>query len=458
MAHIHLVGIGGAGLSAIAAVLLQQRHTVSGSDMQASPAVARLRQMGANVTIGHQSKNITRPDAVVISSAVPASNVEVRAAQAKDIPVFKRPAWLGRMMAGKRGVAIAGAHGKTTTTAMTALILQQAGLSPTYIIGGYVPQLKGNAAAGKGDLFVIEADEYDRTFLSLKPEVAVITNIERDHPDTYPTDAALFAAFAEFAGLVPAHGYTLLCGDDPGAQKLAAGLPAAETYGLKAGNHWQAVNAEPGPAGGFQFEVRYQGRAMLLKPLSLRAPGLHNVQNGLAALAVATRLGVPVGRAAQSLAEFGGTERRFQLKGEAHGVTVIDDYAHNPTELRATLAAAHARFGARPIWAVFQPHTFSRTKLLLPRFGPAFAQADHVIVLDIYPSREKDDGSVSSADILKHTVHPDARRLGMPAAVDYLQQHLQPGDVLITLGAGDGDKVGENILTFFNKGQANHDD
>lgn len=447
MAHIHLVGIGGAGLSAIAGVLLQQGHTITGSDMQDSAAAARLRALGATVTIGHRAENITEPDAVVISSAVPAANPEVVEAVARQIPVFKRPAWLGRMMAGKRGIAVAGAHGKTTTTAMIAFILSRAGLSPTYIIGGYVPQLGGNAAAGQSDWFVIEADEYDHTFLSLKPDFAVITNVERDHPDCYPTDGSLWQAFADFAGLVPAGDHVLACGDDPGVQTLLTRLPQALTYGLEPGNHWQAVNIRLNNWGGYTFEVSHNGKIISPEPISLGVPGLHNVRNGLAALIIAAQVGAPGDIAARALAEFGGTERRFELKGEAGGVTVIDDYAHNPTEIKTTLTAAKTRFAGRPIWAVFQPHTFSRTKLLLNQFPGALSPADHVLVLAIYPAREKDDGSISGADIVAQMAHPDVHYAPtLTEAVTALERRLAPGDVLITLGAGDSYKVGEEIL------------
>ncbi|MFQ5577645.1 MAG: UDP-N-acetylmuramate--L-alanine ligase [Anaerolineae bacterium] len=456
MSHIHLIGIGGAGMSAIAVVLLQQNHTVSGSDVQESETTERLRRLGAEIYTGHRAEQVQGAEVVVVSSAIPADNPEVRAARARGISVVKRPAWLGRMMAGKRGIAVAGTHGKTTTTAMLAFMLSRAGLSPTYIVGGFVPQLNSNAAAGRGDWFVIEADEYDRTFLSLKPEIAVITNIEWDHPDTYPRRADLRRAFAGFAALVPPHGQILICGDDRGAQRLGAGLPAATTYGLARGNTWQAVNVTPNERGGFSFLVRRAGQLITPKPVALSVPGRHNVQNGLAALAAASAAGLKVEQAGQFLSEFAGTGRRFEWKGEAGGVTVIDDYAHHPTEIKATLAAARSRFGARPIWAVFQPHTFSRTRLLLAEFAAAFADADHAVILDIFPARETDDGSIHSADIVARMNHPDARHLGSIAgAAAYLQTRLSPGDVLITLGAGDGYKVGDAILQHF-EGDMNH--
>ena len=448
MSHIHLVGIGGTGLSAIATVLLQQHNTVSGSDMRESENTARLRALGATVHIGHRAENIAAPDAVVVSSAIPADNPEIAAARAKGIPVFKRPAWLGQMMTGTRGIAIAGAHGKTTTTAMVALVMTRANLSPTFIVGSFIPQLETNAAAGKSDWFIIEADEYDHTFLSLKPELAIITNIERDHPDTYPTDESLYRAFVQFARLTPPRGAVLACGDDPGVRHILPQLPAAETYGTGENNRWRAGDISANEWGGFTFEPLRDDVPVAPK-IALRVPGIHNVKNALAALAVCLKAGVAPETAAEILSTFSGTARRFELKGEAGGVTVIDDYAHNPTELRATLAAARARFGGRKIWAVFQPHTFSRTKLLRHEFPAAFGDANHVILLDIYPAREKDDGSIGSADILAEMQHPDARYLpgALSNAADFLLAHLSPGDVLITLGAGDGYKVGEMVLS-----------
>lgn len=448
MAHIHLVGIGGTGLSAIATVLIKQQHTVSGSDMHASDNVRRLRALGATVHIGHRAENITAPDVVVISSAIPADNPEIVAARAKEIPVFKRPAWLGKMMTGTRGIAVAGAHGKTTTTAMVSLVMHRAGMSPTFIVGSVLPQLDTNADAGTSNWFIIEADEYDHTFLSLKPELAIITNIERDHPDCYPTDASLFDAFAEFAALVPAHGAVLACGDDAGVQQLFSRLPATtEHYGIHPENDWRAENIIPNHFGCATFTPTRDG-APVAPPVVMQLPGIHNVKNALAALAVCLKAGVSPEKAAEVLGTFSGTARRFEQIGEVAGITVIDDYAHNPTELKATLAAARARFGERKIWAVFQPHTFSRTKLLRTQFATAFNNADHVILLDIYPAREKDDGGISSADILAEMHHPDARHIpgALENAAEFLLAHVSPGAVIITLGAGNGNTVGTMVL------------
>jgi len=458
--HVHLVGIGGAGLSAIATVLLFQGYIVSGSDIQASETTERLKHLGATITIGHAAKNITEPnldsasrgspsdDVVVISSAIPPDNPEVVEASRRNILIQKRPAWIGQMMTGKRGIAIAGTHGKTTTTAMVALVLTEAELSPTYIVGGFIPQLNSNAAAGQSDLFIIEADEYDRTFLSLKPEVAVITNVDWDHPDSYPTEATYYQAFAAFAKLIPPQGQLILCGDHPISQKLSQGFPQAITYGLQAENTWQAVDLQLNEAGGYSFHVQERGQIITTQPVTLKIPGQYNVQNALAAIVVAATIGVPPDKSGQTLSTFQGTGRRFEVKGEINGITIVDDYAHHPVEIKATLAAARARFGERAIWAVFQPHTFSRTKLLLPDFAAAFNEADHAIILDIFSSaREKDDGTISSLDLLACMKHADARHIGpIPAAITYLQNHLSPGDVLMTLGAGDGYKVGEGVL------------
>jgi UDP-N-acetylmuramate--alanine ligase len=447
--HVYLVGIGGAGLSAIATVLLEQGYTVSGSDLRASPVTERLARLGAAVHVGHDAANLGNADMVVISSAVPSGNPEVEEARRRGIPVIKRAEWLGGMMAGRRGVAIAGTHGKTTTTAMIALILRDAGLAPTFIVGGDIPQLGTNAAAGLGDVFVIEADEYDHTFLGLRPEIAVVTVVEWDHPDCYPTPEAMVEAFRQFVQLVPPQGLVVAYGDDPGvASVLATGGPGKvplRRYGLNEDNDWRAVEVRPNAHGGYDFEV--QVRCTSAGTMSLAVPGMHNVKNSLAALAVADWLDVPFDRAAVTLAGFAGVGRRFEVKGEAGGVLVIDDYAHHPTEIRATLAAARTRYPGRPIWAVFQPHTYSRTRALLDDFAAAFGDADHVIIVDIFPAREMDDGSVSSRDVVARMRHPDARVIGpLEETVSYLVGHLRPGDVLITLGAGDGYRVGERIL------------
>jgi UDP-N-acetylmuramate--alanine ligase len=461
--NVHLIGIGGAGLSAIATVLLENGYKVSGSDLRASPTTERLARSGATVYIGHAAANLGEAEVVVVSSAVPADNPELDEAQRRDIPVLKRAEWLGHMMAGQRGVAVAGTHGKTTTTAMIALILRNAGLDPTFIVGGDIPQLGTNAAAGSGDVFVIEADEYDHTFLGLRPEIAVVTVVEWDHPDCYPTPEAMQETFQQFVALVPPEGALVACGDEPTVQELigqrkvgsstrTANAPALITYGLDQGNDWRAFDLRPNARGGYDYTVSThlpapQAPTPPTFQASMAVPGTHNVKNALAALVVADLLGVPLAQATAALAEFTGVGRRFEIKGQAGGILVVDDYAHHPTEIRATLAGARTRYPKREIWALFQPHTYSRTRALLDDFAAAFGDADHVLVVDIFPAREVDNGSITSRDILARMEHPDARYIGaLDDAAGFLVDRLHSGDLLITMGAGDGYRVGEKVL------------
>ncbi len=455
MTHVFVVGIGGAGLSAITTVLLQQGYTVSGSDMLASPVTQRLARLGAAVFIGHRPENLAAAggtiEAVIVSSAVAPDNPELAEARRRGLPIFKRAQWLGRMMEHRAGIAVAGSHGKTTTTAMTALLLREAGQDPTFIVGGFIPQLDTNAAAGQGDAFVIEADEYDYMFLGLQPQIAVVTTVEWDHPDIFPTPAVFQQAFIDFVRLVPAGGLVIGCGDDPGARAvIRQAQTRVVTYGLDSGNDWQAVNLRLNEQGGFDFEVVSTwpaGTGEIRSSVSLSVPGVHNVRNALAALIIGYECGIAPPLAAEILSRYEGVGRRFELKGEANGVTVIDDYAHHPTEIRTTLAAARARFGPRSMWVLFQPHTFSRVLALLPDFAGAFGEADHVIIVDIFASRESDQGLVHSRDILDQMTHPDGRYIGSLAeATDYLVDHLAGPAVLLTLGAGDGYLAGEWVL------------
>jgi UDP-N-acetylmuramate--alanine ligase len=455
--HIHLVGIGGAGLSAIARVLLEQGVKVSGSDLVLSRVAEALARDGVSVSAGHRAVNVQGADLVVVSSAIPASNPEVQAAKEANIPVLKRPTFLGQMMNGRTGVAVAGTHGKTTTTAMVASILLEAGLDPTFIVGGVITGLDTNARAGKGDLFVIEADEYDRTFLSLKPTVAVVTIIEHDHPDCYPTFDEFRAAFDEFSTLVPSDGLLAVCWDDEEARALGerrreAGAPVV-TFGLEEGAEWRAEEVRSNFAGGVDFLATHNGETLGL--VRLRLPGAHNASNAMAALAVASFFEVPFGVARSALTEFHGVGRRFEVKGEVDGVLVVDDYAHHPTEIRATLKAARDRFPNQTLWAVWQPHTYSRTRALLNEFAQAFDLADQVIVLPIYAARETNTLSVSSGDVVSAMRHPDARCAeSLEEAVVWLGTEVRAGDVVLTLGAGDGDKVGEWLLEVLSSEQS----
>jgi UDP-N-acetylmuramate--alanine ligase len=449
MTHVHFVGIGGAGLSAIAQVLLESGYTVSGSDEAVSPFAQSLAAKGAVVRVGHSAKNLNGAEMVIISSAVPADNVEVLTAQAKGIPVLKRADFLGQLMEGRLGIAVAGAHGKTTTTGLIAFMLDQAALDPTFIVGGWLSDYNTNARAGNGLPFVIEADEYDRMFLGLRPTVAVVTNVEHDHPDCYPTLAEMQEAFQAFVNLLPADGLLVGYGKDPFVLRLvearrAAGQPAA-TYGLRRDDDYRADSIQINGAGGSDFLVVKQERTLGLA--RNRLPGEHNVLNSLAALAVADFVGVDFNVARNALAEYHGAGRRFEIKGEAGGVTVVDDYAHHPTEIRATLAAARRRFGERALWVMFQPHTFSRTRALLADFAASFDDADHVVIVDIFRSREVPDPSVSALDIVRRMSHRDARHIpSLTDAANFLCEQLRPGDVLLTLGAGDGNVVGQKVL------------
>ncbi len=454
MTRTHLIGIGGTGLSAIARLLLEMGTTVTGSDRAESPFTRDLRSAGATIRIGHRPENVAGADLVVRSSAIPDDNPEVVAARAAGIPVLKRADFLGSLMEGKTGIAVAGTHGKTTTTAMIAWILTVLNQEPSFIVGGVLTNLGVNARAGAGPAFVIEADEYDRMFLGLRPAVEVVTNIEHDHPDCYPTLADFQAAFVEFVKLLPAGGTLVACGEDKGALELVAEAERLGVnvlvYGLKpsidSGSRMLDTYAEvmsPNLKGGFTFSASILGRSV---SVVLQVPGLHNVRNALAALTVTGLLGLSQEDAAKALKKFVGTGRRFEVRGKVRGVVVVDDYAHHPTEIRATLAAARSRYPEQRIWAVWQPHTYSRTQALFGEFVQAFADADEVIVTEIYAAREphQDYSAEKVAGAIEHpSVHFIA---GLSEVSDYLLANLHSGDVLLVLSAGDADQVSAELL------------
>jgi len=451
MEHIHFIGIGGTGLSAIATVLLEQGYTVSGSDLTESNLFAAVQKAGGTVTLGHLAENISGADLVVRSSAVPENNVEVQAALEAEIPVLKRSEFLGRMLADKEVLAVAGSHGKTTTTSMLVWIISSLGLDPSFIVGGIVSNLGTNARSGEGDQFVIEADEYDYMFWGLDPDWAVITNVEFDHPDIFSTPQSFYEAFEGFVNKLKPGGSLVLCGEDIGALRLKDMLSADQKlmiYGL-AGNDldYAAENLKVNPSAGTDFEIRItrQGQEITL-PVSLQIPGEHNVLNALAAFVVADGLGLDRQKISRALGEFQGSERRFDIRGEYQGVLIVDDYAHHPTEIMKTLQAAREAYPSRRIWAVWQPHTYSRTMRLFDGFSGAFGNADQVVVLDVFPARELQPEDFHILDLVSSIQHDHVQHLpGIEQVVELLKIELQPEDLLLVFTAGDAIEINEQI-------------
>ncbi len=445
--HIHFVGIGGIGMSGIAEVLLNLGYKVSGSDMKESEATERLKQLGGEVSIGHRPENITSPHVVVISSAVTRDNVEVAAAREKQIPVIPRAEMLAELMRLKYGVAIAGAHGKTTTTSMVATVLAAGGIDPTVVIGGKLNSLGTNAKLGQGEFLVAEADESDGSFLKLSPTIAVVTTIDEEHLDYYKDITEIKDAFLEFINKVPFYGVTVLCLDQPHIQALIPFVQKRyQTYGMSTQADYQARDISLRPLGS-RYKALYHNQDLGWFELSV--PGVHNINNSLAAIAVARELEVDIETIRKALREFSGVQRRFQIKGEANGITVVDDYGHHPTEIKATLAAAASGMERRVV-VVFQPHRYTRTQHLMEDFFTAFNQADKLIVMDIYAAGEKPIPGVSGRmlyDGIKKHGHKDVTFLPEREQVlDHLLDALRKGDLMITLGAGDVWKIGEQVL------------
>ncbi len=462
MTHVHFIGIGGSGLSAIARLLVESGYVVSGSDQVFSPLAQDLAAAGVRVDNGHKAENITGADLVIRSSAVPDENPEVVAARLAGIPVLKRSEYLGQWMENRLGIAIAGTHGKTTTTAMLAWTLVCLGQDPSYIIGGVSKNLGSNAHAGKGNAFVIEADEYDRMFLGLRPVVAIVTNVEHDHPDCFPTPAEYRQAFAEFVHSLKPEGVLIACRDNENAADLLNELPSGcrgVTYGTHPQADYQARHIMANSQGGFSFEVWRQNddQPARLVSLTLQVPGEHNVCNATAVVSTAHQLHLNLEETARALAAFSGTGRRFDIRGEAEGIIVIDDYAHHPTEIRATLAAARQRFPGRRLWAVWQPHTYSRTVTLMNEFAGAFQDADRVIVTEIFASREK-PSEFSANQVVRQMKHPSVHFTpGLEQATAHLLASLKPGDVLLILSAGDADQISGWVLAGLQAREMKHD-
>jgi UDP-N-acetylmuramate--alanine ligase len=448
MEHIHFIGIGGTGLSAIAKVLLEQGFKVSGSDLQDSPLFESVKTAGGEVALGHRSENIQGANLVIRSSAVPEDNPEITAAKKAGIPVLKRSEFLKQLTADKQVLAVAGSHGKTTTSSMLTWILTSLDLDPSFIIGGVVADLKTNARAGTGDYFVIEADEYDYMFLGLHPQLAVVTNVEHDHPDIFPTPEVFQDAFRQFVGHLRPEGVLITCAESPAAVRLGKELSADQKqihYGFDTSPaEYRAVNIQVNRQGGMDFEIALLDNELL--PVSLKIPGRHNVLNALAAFAAADSLGVDREAVCQALGKFSGSGRRFEIRGEWAGIMVVDDYGHHPTEIKATLAAAREAFPARYIRAVWQPHTYSRTTTLADDFRESFRDADQVIVLDVYEAREKQPGDFQIEDLVSTINHDQALFIAEnDRTAAYLKEKLQPGDLLLVFSAGDAVEINDQI-------------
>lgn len=453
--EVHFVGIGGAGMSALAELVLRTGGRVSGCDARPGPAADALRALGARVDEGHDPSHVEGAVAVIATAAVPADHPELAAARERGILVLKRAAALGAIVNAGTVVAIAGTHGKTTTTAMTTAILEAAGLDPTGFVGGRVEGWGSGLRAGSAELFVVEADEYDRSFLTLRPDVAVVTTVDADHLEIYSGIEAIEAAYREFVEPVSEDGLIACCVDDPGARRLLEETAGGRGlgYGLSEAATLRAVEIERrGAASVFTLEERGQA----IGRIELGVPGLHNIRNALAAIAAARHVGADLEAAGEALAGFGGVARRFDVVGEAGGVVVVDDYAHHPTEVAATLETARAAYPERRIVAVFQPHLYTRTRDFASEFGRALVGADAVWVADVYAARETPIPGITGELVAR-----EAEAAGAPEVryesdrdrlVEGLTASLRPGDLCVTMGAGDIDAVGREVFDWLGGG------
>jgi UDP-N-acetylmuramate--alanine ligase len=448
VSRVHFIGIGGAGMSGIAAVLLSLHYEVTGSDLKESEVTESLTKRGAKIHFGHKASNVTGADVVVYSAAVPMDNPEIMEARKRSIPVIPRTEMLAELMRLKYGIAISGTHGKTTTTSMIGLVMTEAKLDPTLVIGGQVDVFKSNAKLGKSTYLVAEACEAFGEFLLLSPMIAVVTNIDDDHLDYYGSIDKVRDAFVTFTNKVPFYGCVILGVDDKQVQMIVPQIKRrVMTYGLGKEAQVSARKVKLEKAGSV-FEVAHKGKK--LGTVKLNVPGRFNIQNALAAISVGLELKVPFKAMAAGLARFHGAQRRFEIKGSFRGATVIDDYAHHPTAVAETLTAAKNFAGSKKLVVVFQPHLFSRTQLLRDKFGKAFRDADEVIITAIYPSREKPIPGVTGKTLVEalqenghaHVMYAEDKN----ALVDYLKNHLTEKNVLITMGAGDIWKVGSDLV------------
>jgi len=459
--RIHFVGIGGIGMSGIAEVLLNLGYKVSGSDLKSSAVTHRLAGLGATTFEGHRAENIAGAEVVVTSSAIAHDNPEVTEAHTLHIPVIQRAEMLSELMRLKYGIAIAGMHGKTTTTSMVAAVLAAGGLDPTVVVGGRVDAMGSNARLGKSQYLVAEADESDRSFLKLSPILSVVTNIDREHMDCYRNMRDVKKTFLDFMDRVPFYGMIVACNDDSMLRKL---LPQVQrrtvTYGTKRGSDFLIKSEETKREGAAdsrpysRFRVTYQKKD--LGEFTLHVPGVHNVLNATAAIAVGVGLDIPVDAIRSALDQFRGVDRRFQLRGTATGVSVIDDYGHHPTEIRATLAAAR-QCGFRKIHVIFQPHRYTRTRDLMEEFTTAFADADSLFLLDIYAASEKPIEGITG-EALAHRIREKSGKhveyvSSVADAIGAAAKAAQAGDMILTLGAGSISQLGPMILEKLNRGE-----
>ena len=449
--HVHFVGIGGIGMSGIAEVLVNLGFRVSGSDQKRSAVTDRLQEMGCEVSEGHATENVGQPHVVVRSTAVRDDNPEIIEAHRRAIPVIPRAEMLAELMRLKpHTVAVAGSHGKTTTTSMVATVLGHAGLDPTMVVGGVVGAFGSNAHLGTSDLMVVEADESDRSFLMLTPTIAVVTNIDREHMDYYHDMDDIRKCFIDFVNKVPFYGSSVLCLDDPNVQAIIPQLLRRRmTYGLSAQADVSAHGIRYDNNFGSTFTV-WRGTDVTGE-VTLRVPGMHNVYNALAAIAVGFELEVPFDQIAEALQTFTGAGRRFQAKGEVNDILIVDDYGHHPTEIRATLAAAKLGSGGRRIVVLFQPHRYTRTHDLMQEFARSFNNADALFITDIYAASEDPIEGVTAESLtnaIKSFGHKDVRNVGaLENAAAALRDYVQPGDLVLTLGAGTVNRVSEQLLT-----------
>jgi UDP-N-acetylmuramate--alanine ligase len=460
--RIHFVGIGGIGMSGIAELLANLGYEVSGSDARRSSVTERLEKLGVKVKVGHEVQHVGDADVVVMSSAIGSANPELVEARRRGIPVIPRAEMLAELMRLKYGIAVAGAHGKTTVTSMVALVLERAGFDPTAVIGGRLSAFGSNARLGRGDYMVAEADESDRSFLKLSPSIALVTNIDREHMESYGTWEALQQAFVDFANKVPFYGCVVICADDPPLRALAPRMTRrVVTYGFADSSAGADVAGSEVALEAFGSSCvvtrrKREGGATTLGRLKLAVPGRHNLLNALGAVAVGLEIGVPFDRLAAAMAEFQGAERRFQRLGEAGGVMVVDDYGHHPTEIAAVIAAARAGLDRR-LLVVFQPHRYSRTSQLMPEFGAALAAADEILLTDIYAAGESPVPGVTAEALADAVRKASGRDVHLVKALDDLPaaavRLAKPNDLVITLGAGSIGTVGEKILALLRAGE-----